>query len=75
MEAIKMFEIDTQKIASLMFDKQLTVREVSAQARLTPTTTSKLIRGKARPNAKTVGKLAMALGVNGAEIIKTSAQI
>lgn len=64
-----MFELDTGKIASLMFDKQLTVREVSEQARLTPTTTSRLIRGKAKPNAKTVGKLAQALGVNGADII------
>lgn len=69
-----MFEMNTRKIACLMFDKQLNIRELAAQARLTPTTTSKLIRGKARPTAKTVGKLAQALGVNGEDIIK-SAQV
>ena len=64
-----MFELDTKKIASLMFEKKLTVREVSAQAQLSPTTTSKLIHGKNYSNAKTVGKLAQALGVKGEELI------
>ena len=64
-----MFEVDTRKIASLMFDRQLTVRSVSTIARLTPTTTSKIIRGKVTPNAKTIGKLAQALGVKGEDLI------
>ncbi|MBQ3444335.1 MAG: helix-turn-helix transcriptional regulator [Selenomonadaceae bacterium] len=65
-----MYELDTRKIASLMFDRQLTVRSVSTIARLTPTTTSKIIRGKVTPNAKTIGKLAQALGVKGEELLK-----
>ena len=64
-----MYELDTQKIASLMFEKALCGRDLAIQAGITPTTASKIIRGTTKSNAKTIGKLAQALGVKGEELI------
>ncbi len=64
-----MFKLDERKIRNLMFTLQLSGRALAKKAGLTPKTLGNLIRGKAKANARSVGKLAQALGVNGEEII------
>lgn len=64
-----MIVIDGKKIQQLMFAKKICGRDLAALAQITPTTASKLIRGKTNPNPKTIGKLASALGVRGEDLI------
>ena len=63
-----MFEVNPTKIKSLMFERGLTIRGLAQKAGLTETTAAKAVRGT-QANARTVGKLAAALGVKGEEII------
>ena len=63
-----MFEVNPAKITSLMFERGLTIRGLAQKAGLTETTAAKAIRGS-QSNARTIGKLAAALGVKGEEIL------
>ena len=53
----------------LMISRQMTARDVARAAQLTETTTQRLTKPGAKANARTVGKLAIALGVDGDELI------
>lgn len=64
-----MFEIDSGVVRGLMLERQKTIKQLASDAKITPVTAARLIRG-GRANARTTGKLAAALGVNGERIIK-----
>ena len=63
-----MFNIDPIKIRNLMFEHGLAIRGLSQKAGLAELTTAKILRGS-QLNARTIGKLAAALGVKGEEIL------
>ena len=65
-----MFELDTDKIRAIMLKKALTIREAANLAPITATTLGKILRGGAKVNGKTAGRLAAALGVDPKEILK-----
>ena len=65
-----MFELDADKIRAIMLDKALTIREAAISAPITETTLSKILRGGAKVNTRTAGRLAAALGVEAREILK-----
>ena len=63
-----MFEVNPAKVKSLMFEQNMTIRALSQKAGLAELTTAKILRGS-QSNARTIGKLAAALGVKGEELI------
>ena len=63
-----MFELDTAKIKSLLFARGLTLRGLAQAAKLTETTAAKVVQGS-KANARTISKLAAALGVKGEDLI------
>lgn len=63
-----MFNVDPTKIRNLMFERGLTIRGLAQKAGVAEMTAAKSIRGS-QFNARTVGKIAAALGVKGEDIL------
>lgn len=67
-----MFELDSSAIRSLLIERRMTIRELAQRADITETTAARLTREGSKSNAKTLGKVATALGVGGNELILSS---
>ena len=65
-----MFELDGSAIRSLLIERQMTIRELAQRADVTETTAQKVARGDAKVNARTTGKISVALGVDAQQILK-----
>ena len=65
-----MFEISSAAIRSLMIERQMTLNDFAKTASINPGTAAKVMRGDARINARTTGKIASALGVTADKILK-----
>lgn len=63
-----MFQIDSKKIRDSMFKKQFNIATLARAAQLTEKTVASLLNHR-RANARTIGKIADALGVNGEDLI------
>lgn len=64
-----MFNVNPAEVRRLMIEHGLTIRELSRAAQVTETTAAKFLRG-AQCNARTLSKLARALGVSGEQLLR-----
>lgn len=64
-------QIDEKKLTELREKRFLSHRELAQRADVSPTTVLNLEKGEVEPQRQTIRKLARALGVEPAELVKT----
>lgn len=69
LEVVKMFKLNGAAIRSLMIERQMTLSDFAKNAGINPGTAAKVMRGDAKANARTTGRIATALGVSADEIL------
>lgn len=63
-------QVDTRKAREIMMKKGFTVSELAKAASLSKLTVGQILSSDRRPNLKTAGKLARALGCDPMELLK-----
>ena len=64
-----MFVVDSAKVQEMLFKHELPTKTFARRAQINAGTALKMIRGGARVNGKTLGKVANFFGVKGSDLL------